>query len=253
MFSKSYSKYPVNPLQLIGEIITAAGKTLVNGVDGSLDYHDADEPDNLVIALTVDPDAAEELAIDNAVDNHVAVPTPIYRLTDNTEDPSELDYDIRGLHKKRTLKDGFLIKCEYFRTSDGTTYSGLAVEENRVYTVTPGTDLVSSRAMTIDWYRDDGSIGSTKKTVKYYSFVEQIAEGKTRRNNVVEYASLYLISKVGIPNAQDFLRTVAALMSLYVAGSRQELVAAVQGATQGYMTADPAIIPTLVAILNYVN
>jgi hypothetical protein len=172
-------------------------------------------------------------------------------LNGTPQDPTDLDYDILGLHKKRTFDKGLLTKVEYFKTYDGVTYADLAVQEDRVYTVMAGTDLVQKREMMISWLFEDATVGTTKATVKYYAPQEQIAEGKQRRGNVIELATLFMISKVGIPDGQDFLRSCASLVALYIAGSRGELIAYVTGATQAYMLADPATIPTLIVILDY--
>jgi hypothetical protein len=172
-------------------------------------------------------------------------------LNGTPEDPTAINYDILGLHKERLFTNGFLTTVKYWNKYDGTTYADLAVQEDRVYATVPGTDFVTTRTMTISWFFEDGVVGVTKQTIKYYAPQEQIAEGKQRRGNVIDTASLYLVSKVGIPNAQDFLQTVSSLMTLYISGSRTQLLAAVNAATQPYMTGDPAIIPTLNAILDY--
>lgn len=99
--------------------------------------------------------------------------------------PTSLDYDIIGLHKKRTLVKGELVKVEYYGEYNHTTkqYSKLVVSEDRVYYRV--NQMVDRREMVIKWYDNDGTVCMTKNTTKYYSITESMQELDTRRANII--------------------------------------------------------------------
>lgn len=172
-------------------------------------------------------------------------PFLVHKLLDS---PERIDYDILGLHKKRTITLGELVTVEYYLDYDGVNYSNLVVKENRVYN-RDANGLAVSRNMTITWYREDGSVGLVKNTVKYYSPQEAIDEGISRRSNLIANTKLYVLSQVGLVNGQDFLGSVTNEVTLFVNGAPQPLRDAVTATTKPYMT--PTIIATTVAILTY--
>lgn len=160
---------------------------------------------------------------------------PNYRLTGEIDDPTNLDYDIFGLHKKRTLVKGELLTVEYYKNYDGVTYSELVVKEDREY-IRNINGIATQRNMNISWYLEDGSIGTTKSTIKYYSPQEGIDEGITRRRNVIADAKLYVLSQVGLVNGKDFMTSLASEIMLYENGETQALRDSVQASSKQYLT-----------------
>lgn len=169
-----------------------------------------------------------------------------FKVSDSTESPEDINYDILGLHKKLIFDKGELLKVEYYKNYDGTTYSDLAVTEDRIYTRAVSTLLVS-RNMIIKWYLTNNTVGYTKETVKYYNASQAYNEGKTRRSNVINDASMYLFSQVGKTNAIDFLTDVDAQISLYIKGNTQPIIDRINVTIKTYMTS--TIKSTLISIL----
>ena len=105
-------------------------------------------------------------------------------------DLSTLDY-VRGLairlQPKMTFNKGELVQRQFYESAvleaDGSqTFSGLAVQEDVVYT-RDANGLVQSRVMTITWYNEDGSVALTKTRNKLYTPLEGLREGKRMRGN----------------------------------------------------------------------
>lgn len=147
--------------------------------------------------------------------------------------PMSLDYDIIGLHKKRYLVKGELVKVEYYGEYDHITkqYSKLVVSEDRVYY--RENQMVSRREMTINWYDNDGSVCVTKNTTKYYSITESMQELDTRRANVISDLKINTVGLImmcsGVTSIQaqaigrPFMSTYSVEISSYLHGYEQEL------------------------------
>lgn len=90
-----------------------------------------------------------------------AIDRPNYKLTGHIEEPYDIDYDIFGLHKKKTLVTGELRLIQYFRNRYDGVYSDLVVKEERTYTRN-GYGLVEYRDQVSTWYLEDGTIGCVK-------------------------------------------------------------------------------------------
>lgn len=166
---------------------------------------------------------------------HVIVEVP-FKLTGKRTDPTELDYDLYGLHKKRIFNGrGELNAVEYYRNYDGITYSDLVLKEYRTYLRDPGTGWVIKRDLSVEWYCEDDTVGATKATVKFYTMQESYDEGKTRRGNVINNASIALLGYTGEANGIDFLNGCAVEIDLYIKGSVQPLIDKVAASTQPYM------------------
>lgn len=154
---------------------------------------------------------------------------------DDTIDPQKaplsLDYDIIGLHKKRGLVKGELILVEYYGKYENGVYSDLVVREDRVYYRI--NQMVSKREMDIKWYLNDGTIGTTKHTIKYYSVTEGMQELDTRRSNVISELKINTVGLImacsGVTSLQaqavgrPFLSTYTIEISKYLQGYEQEL------------------------------
>ena len=172
-----------------------------------------------------------------------------FNMTGELNDPSEFDYDIRGFHKKRTIVKGELVKIEYYRNYDGTNYSDLIVEETRQYTRDTNL-LVQYRTQVSKWFLEDGiTMGLEKTFIKYYSMNEAIAEGLTRRGNMLSDAKLYILYSVGLANGQDLMITYATEMTAFINGFAQVLKDAIMNSTKIYLTQN--IKNATVSILSY--
>lgn len=161
-----------------------------------------------------------------------------FKITGGTLSPRDLDYDIFGLHKKRTIVKGELVKVEYYRNFDGTTYSDLVVEETRAYTRQEVTKLCLYRTQVSKWLREDDTVGEEKTTIKYYSMTEAIDEGIARRKNMTAAAKLVVLGACGLANGQTFLTQVINQVNLFEAGTVQPLIDAVNNSTEPYLTVE---------------
>ena len=161
-----------------------------------------------------------------------------YRLTGATKDsvktPLEVDYDLYGLYKKRYFVAGELTKIEYYCNYDPNTYtySDLAVKETRTYVRNP-EGYVLYRVLDIEWYLEDGSIGATKQTTKYYDLLQSMEEGIRKRSNIISQVKadllmeLVTINQYSITNAEDEARPLlneqATNIGLYREGDTQPI------------------------------
>lgn len=159
-----------------------------------------------------------------------------------------IDYRIQGYHKKETFDtNGDLISVEYYRNYDGVTYSNLKVKETRTYTRDVTFGLMTKRDMTIDFYDGDDII-YTKITEKYFDSKKGYDGNKKARTNIVDNASMYLLSQIGLVDGKAFLRIVKSEITGYIHGDEQPLLNAISNSTETYMTG--TIKATLDVILN---
>ena len=158
-----------------------------------------------------------------------------YKITDSITNPSDINYDILGFHKKRTILYGNLIKVEYFKKSDGITYSDLILEENRVY-IRDVNGLIKNRNLNIKWYLNDDAIGFEKNTVKYYSTDEAIQEGLDRRGNIIADTKSYTLYQIGQTQSFDLLSGVKTEIDLFIDGYTDPLRTAITNSTKPYLT-----------------
>src|SRR3990170_5286138 len=160
-----------------------------------------------------------------------------FKLTGNCKDPSLVDYNLFGFHKKRTIVDGELTVIDYYRTYDGATYSDLVVKETRAYNRDVNRFPVT-RDLSIDFYYEDGTVGLTKSTVKYYNLSEKISECLERRNNVLNDAKQYILVSLGEDDGLDLLKSVQTEYELFKEGKIEELSTAINDSTKLYLTAE---------------
>jgi hypothetical protein len=196
--------------------------------------------------LDVFGDSFDEAALDLIVDSHTWTPEAVFKLTGTNTSPVDLDYDIYGLHKKRTFVQGELVLTEYYRNYDGTTYSDLVVDEGREYT-RDANNLAQYRTQISRWYLTNDEVGATKTTTKYYTVHESVAESETRRANLVADAKLYTLSQIGIANCWDFLQSINVEIDLYIQGATQYLKDSIMASTKPYL--NETMKGTLVYIL----
>lgn len=176
-------------------------------------------------------------------------PITYFKLNNSLDSPINLNYDLYGLHKKRTFNQGELSLTEYFKNYSNGIYSDLVVSESRVYS-RDVNNLVQYRTQTISWYLTDETVGDTKVTIKYYDITESMLESETRRTNLISTAKLYTASQVGISDALDFMESINNEISLYIQGLTQNLFDAINASTKPYVTIE--LKATLISILTIV-
>lgn len=143
----------------------------------------------------------------------------IFRIFDKTISPIEIDY-VTGLtvklHRKSILVRGECRSEEFYENYNGTTYSNLIVKENHSFT-RDSLGFAIKRDTVINWYNEDGTINALAKNLpKYYSSVEQIEEGKTRRGNLVNALQIPTIGLISIA----MIGSTAATMAVIIEGRR---------------------------------
>lgn len=158
-----------------------------------------------------------------------------YKINNTIDDPSIINYDILGLHKKRTIIFGELKKIEYYKNYDGVNYSDLVLVENRDY-IRDINGLVQSRNLEINWFLTNDEVGSTKNTVKYYSMQEAIQEGLDRRSNIISDTKSYTLEQIGQLYSFDLLSSVKTEIELFIDGYTQPLRDAIIASTKPYLT-----------------
>ena len=169
-----------------------------------------------------------------------------FKLTGIYEDPSSVNFDIQGLHKKRTVIKGELRRIDYYKefVYSSNTYNDLYLTEYRDYT-RDAIGIVQYRTMTVEWYREDETIGLVKEyPLKFYSQEEAIQEGIDRRNNMIAFAKTTLLNGLkdiyGEPTNQtyafDLLLSVKTQMDYFSQGYTQPLRDAITGSTKPYLT-----------------
>ena len=189
-----------------------------------------------------------------------------FRLHNDSEDPSELDFRIYGMHKRETFDgNGDLTLLEYFKDYDAvaSTFSGIAVKENRIYVRDATTGLPLTRITDIDWYDEDGNVQLSKLQItKYFSAKKGFVANKRARRNIIEKASMYLYSaliqsdpanvSVNIDNFESLTDSAA---SKYIKSNTQPLLDIITNSTDNtkpeyrdYITTEIRAI--LLAILN---
>lgn len=168
-----------------------------------------------------------------------------FKINNSIEDPSEIDYDILGFHKKRIIIKGELRQVEYYKNyiPSSNTYSDLVVSEFRDYT-RDEIGIAQYRNQTSNWILNNNTTGLTKSFIKYYTPKEGIQEGIDRRNNMISFAKTALLDGLkdiyGEPANQtysfDMLTSVRTQMDYFVQGYTQPLRDAVSASTKAYLT-----------------
>lgn len=163
---------------------------------------------------------------------------------------TNIDYRHLGLFKKEIFNSlGDFTTIEYYKNYDGTTYSDLEVKETLTYSRDVTTGLLTERDIDIEWY-DKGSVIETKTTKKHYTAAKGYNGNKKARQNLINDASMYLMSQVGKSDGTAFFKLVRAEVEDYISTSDMELVNFINNSTESYMT--QSIKDTLSAILNVV-
>lgn len=238
-------------IQLMDNVNITLNKKLYSNIEGDITdgYCDA-IGDQVIFNFYIDLISNEVILLNNTISNYSYNPNysqlKKFKLTNTTDNPSEIDYDIYGLHKKRIIEFGELRQIDYYKNYEysSNTYTNLVLTEYRTY-VRDVIGIVQYRNMTVKWYLNDDTIGLTKVyNLKYYSQAEAIQEGIDRRNNMIGFAKTTLLNElkitVGEPTNQsyafDFLLGVSTQMTYFREGYTQPLRDAVTGSTKSYMT-----------------
>ncbi len=168
-----------------------------------------------------------------------------FKINNSIEDPSKIDYDVLGFHKKRTIIKGELRRVEYYKnyTPSSQTYSDLVVSEFRDY-IRDEIGIVQYRNQTSNWILNDNTTGLTINFTKYYTPEEGIQEGIDRRGNMISFAKTALLDGLkqvyGEPANQsysfDMLTSVKTQMEYFNQGYTQPLRDAVSASTKAYLT-----------------
>lgn len=168
-----------------------------------------------------------------------------FKINDSIENPEKIDYDILGLHKKKTIIKGELRSIEYYKNyiPSSQTYSDLVVSEFRDYT-RDEIGIVQYRNQTSNWILNDNTTGLTINFTKYYTPEEGIQEGIDRRGNMISFAKTALLDGLkqvyGEPANQsysfDMLTSVKTQMEYFSQGYTQPLRDAVSASTKAYLT-----------------
>lgn len=141
------------------------------------------------------------------------------------------------LHRKSTIVKGECTKEEFFVNYDGTTYSDLIVKEETTY-VRDALGFPTYKTVKVTWYKNDGTPHPAFKSwIKYYSNMEKIQEGKTRRGNLIANLQmpcigLISIAMLGHPNAspevilegRKFLADYSKEFTLFIEDSNKEMI-----------------------------
>ena len=189
-----------------------------------------------------------------------------FQMTGDSEDCRHLNFGLYGLHKRETIDSkGDTIRVEYFKDYDPgtTTFSNIAVDENRTYSRDVNTGLAISKVTDIDWYDDEGNIQAQKQSItKYYTLEKGFRINKRARKALIDQASMYLFGVLignnpltAEANVDDFQDLTDSAVSKYIKSNMQPLLDIITNSTEAaepefraYMTAD--IRDGLLTILN---
>jgi len=157
---------------------------------------------------------------------------------------------IKSLHPSRVFSRGELGKVEWFSDSDLTD---LILQVEMEYT-RDSLGFALHRITTRSWMNKSGNFHINKKvTIKKYSDLEQIAEGKTRRGNIIDglqkpILGMMLATVIAddgeseterqtriIMEGRTFLATHKAKFTLFVEDSNREIYQEILNATEYWL------------------
>jgi len=160
--------------------------------------------DGQFMLLANDVTQAEKDALD-ALEYPVKKILKINRFTRVAYDPCDVPIDtdfVSGLkiklHRKSIIIKGEIKAEEFYEFCDNNVFSNLIVKEATTFTRNVlGFPLYKDVVVT--WYNEDGTPNIHTKTWRsYYSQLEQIKEGKSRRGNLVSNLQMPCIGLISI-------------------------------------------------------
>ncbi len=161
---------------------------------------------------------------------------PVWVLT-GTEmsafDIRRINFDLFGLQRKTLVVKGELIREELYKSYETATpafpkgrFTGLAIRIYNNYERKDG--FVYRRLQTIEWLLSDGTVGtSIIDRPKVYSDEAQIAEGKRRRENIINFLTKQAVLMFGEAGGGQLLIGLKEQIEKYISGVTAPLIGAV--------------------------
>ncbi len=112
----------------------------------------------------------------------------------------KIDFRILGLKKEAVYDKGLYPTVRYWGDYDPSTdtFSDLVVELYRVYHIRPSTKYFISRDLTITWFKEDGSAGDTKSSVRHYKPYQANVKAEKRRKSIINHVKNILVDAIAL-------------------------------------------------------
>lgn len=142
------------------------------------------------------------------------------KLRDTSQVPLDLDFRTsltKVLHRKSTLIKGECVKEEYYENCNvdaqgNLTYSNLIVGEHHSFIRDP-LGFPVMRNSHLHFYDKNGAESpESKHWTKFYSMLEKIQEGKTRRGNLVDNLQMPCVGLISIAMTGNPVPTSAVIL-----------------------------------------
>ena len=161
---------------------------------------------------------------------------PVWVLTGtemSASDIRRINFDLFGLQRKTLVVKGELIREELYKNYESATpafpkgrFTNLAVRIYNNYERKDG--FVYRRLQTIEWLMTDGTVGaSIIDRPKVYSDESQIAEGKRRRENIINFLTKQAVTMFGEGGGGQLLVGLKEEIEKYITGVTAPLIGAV--------------------------
>lgn len=173
------------------------------------------------------------------------------------EPPFDVDF-VTGLtvklHRKSILAKGEIVAEEFYENFDGSSYTNLIVKETSSFVRDP-LGFPIYRDTVVSWYKNNNEEHPRKKTWrKFYSDLEKIAEGKTRRGNLVAALQTPIIGLISLVMNQTTIPTMAVILEgrRFIQAYKDELDLFVDSSNKDILSCltDPAH-PKFVSVANF--
>lgn len=149
-------------------------------------------------------------------------------------DIRRINFDLFGLQRKALVVKGELIREELYKSYESATpafpkgrFLNLAVRIYNNYERRDG--FVYRRLQTIEWLLSDGTVGAAIiDRPKVYSDEAQIAEGKRRRENIINFLTKQAVLMFGEGGGGQLLIGLKEQIEKYISGVTAPLIQAVK-------------------------